>query len=121
MMEISEGDYIVIGEYIENSTVTYAASIVGNLSCGEERHTTLRIIKKSTGKNAPGKQTERTGSLLYIIEPEYVLWDSETEPYPFVFESVGEWDVTVTVTYVVAIQMLVLGLFGDLVVRRSRN
>lgn len=96
-MEISEGDYIVIGNYTENSTVTYGASHVGDLNCGEERHTQLIIMQNARGKNAPGKQTERIGSLLYIIEPEYVLWDNETELYPFVFESLGDWEVAVTV------------------------
>lgn len=33
-----------------------------------------------------------------IIEPEYILWDNQTEMYPFVFESSGNWSVTTTVS-----------------------
>jgi hypothetical protein len=37
------------------------------------------------------------GSLLLITEPEYVEWDSTEELYPFVFESIGDWEVTTSV------------------------
>jgi len=33
-----------------------------------------------------------------IIEPEYVEWDGAQELYPFIFESVGNWTVTTSVT-----------------------
>ena len=32
-----------------------------------------------------------------IIEPEYVEWNSTQEIYPFAFESLGDWDVEVSV------------------------
>ncbi|MCG7851601.1 MAG: hypothetical protein MIO92_03690 [Methanosarcinaceae archaeon] len=62
------------------------------------------IIAKAFGKLAdnkgnknPGKTTKIKGSELLIIEPEYVEWSSETELYPFVFDSVGDWTVTTSV------------------------
>ena len=45
----------------------------------------------------PGKTTWLTGSELLIIEPEYVLWDATEQPYPFVFETVGDWGVSAAV------------------------
>ena len=36
-------------------------------------------------------------SELNVIEPEYVVWDSTSEPYPIIFESIGDWDVTTSV------------------------
>ena len=46
----------------------------------------------------PAKSKRFTGSDLLVIEPEYVEWSSDTELYPFVFDSVGDWDVTTSVT-----------------------
>ena len=46
----------------------------------------------------PAKYTVKTGSQLLIIEPEYIEWSSTQEFYPFVFDSVGDWTVTTTVT-----------------------
>jgi hypothetical protein len=57
----------------------------------------LVAIEKPDGKKIPGKTTRLKGSELLITEPEYVLWDSAQETYPFVFESVGEWGVTTSV------------------------
>jgi hypothetical protein len=44
------------------------------------------------------KYRRQTGSELLIIEPEYVEWDSTQELYPFIFESVGDWEVTTSVS-----------------------
>jgi hypothetical protein len=41
----------------------------------------------------PAKHKKRTGSLLMIIEPEYVEWSGTEELYPFIFESIGDWTV----------------------------
>jgi hypothetical protein len=38
------------------------------------------------------------GPLRADIEPEYVIWDDTQQLYPFVFETVGDWDVTTSVT-----------------------
>jgi hypothetical protein len=48
-------------------------------------------------KKVPAKSRKLTGSELLIIEPEYVEWSAESELYPFVFESIGDWSVTTSV------------------------
>ena len=45
-----------------------------------------------------GKTRRERGSDLLITEPEFVTWESTEELYPFVFESVGDWTVTTSVT-----------------------
>jgi hypothetical protein len=45
----------------------------------------------------PGKTTRKDGSEIFIVEPEYVEWDSTEEAYPFVFLSYDSWSVDVTV------------------------
>ena len=97
-MDVSNGDYIVIGKYMEGSTIIYLGISASDLDCNEEMHKYLQIIKKADGRFVPAKYTKKTGSLLLIIEPEYILWDNETELYPFVFEGLGNWSVTATVS-----------------------
>jgi hypothetical protein len=75
----------------------------GDLACGQVMHKNLLQIEKvntgsSTVTKLPAKSTRRTGSELLIIEPEFVVWDGSTQLYPFIFESVGAWDVTAGVT-----------------------
>ncbi|MBW1775257.1 MAG: hypothetical protein JRJ82_20580 [Deltaproteobacteria bacterium] len=57
----------------------------------------LMVMEKFNGKKVAGKTKRYKGSDLLITEPEFVLWDSEQEQYPFVFESVGDWDVITSV------------------------
>lgn len=37
------------------------------------------------------------GSQFLAVEPEYVTWTGESEMYPFIFDSVGDWAVTTSV------------------------
>jgi hypothetical protein len=46
----------------------------------------------------PAKYKKKTGSELLIIEPEYVEWDGTEELYPFIFDSVGDWTITTSVS-----------------------
>ncbi|MEA3249781.1 MAG: hypothetical protein U9Q03_05515, partial [Patescibacteria group bacterium] len=55
------------------------------------------VIVRADGTSIPAKTTKKNGSILYIIEPEYIEWDDTQELYPFVFDSEGDWGVTVTV------------------------
>ena len=57
----------------------------------------LTIVEKSNGNKVPGNTKKFTGTELLITEPEYIEWDSDAETYPFVFESIGDWDVTTSV------------------------
>lgn len=57
----------------------------------------LTVMEKPDGKKVSVKTTKRTGSELLIHEPEFMIWDSTQELYSFVFESIGDWGVNVSV------------------------
>jgi hypothetical protein len=65
---------------------------------GSEEFINLQAIKKCDNKTVPAKSRKFTGSELLLIEPEYVEWSSESELYPFIFESVGDWTVNTSIT-----------------------
>jgi len=97
------GDYIIIGAYDpDNNPNTddsvYLGVSAGGLDPGETMNKYLQLIVKADGKNVPAKYTVVTGSELMIIEPEYIEWDGTQELYPFVFQSIGDWGVTTSVT-----------------------
>jgi parallel beta-helix repeat protein len=97
------GDYIVISRYSNTSDgypepqVIYPGVSASNLACGETMHKYIQVIEKVTGEKVPAKYTKKTGSALLIIEPEYIEWDSTSELYPFIFDSVGDWNITTLV------------------------
>ncbi len=93
-------EYLAIGEYPPGAAVpkVYVGSNVGGIDPGQTKQTTLRVIVDSNGDVRAGKYKKQTGSLLYIVEPEYIEWDSTQELYPFVLESEGDWTVTTSVT-----------------------
>ena len=101
------GDYIVIGRYENpaNDDVLYVGVSASDFACDEFNDASvitmnkyLQVIEKADGKKVPAKYRRLTGSELLIIEPEYVLWDDTEQLYPFIFESVGDWGVTTSVT-----------------------
>ncbi len=68
-------------------------------NCNEAtRPLRLAWIKQKNGKVVVANSTERTGSLLTILEPETIEWTEGQQPYPFIFETEGDWSVTTTVT-----------------------
>ena len=75
----------------------YVGKLV-NVSPGADNPVNFQVIKKCDGATVAAKSKKFTGSELLIIEPEYIEWSSETEVYPFVFDSVGDWEVTTSVT-----------------------
>jgi hypothetical protein len=91
------GDYIVIGEYTEEDPPLYIGRSVGDCAAGSEVKKYLQVITKCDGKKVPAKYRKLEGSELLIIEPEYVEWSAESELYPFVFESIGDWAVSTSV------------------------
>ncbi|MHC4622807.1 MAG: hypothetical protein ACYS4W_02780, partial [Planctomycetota bacterium] len=98
-INLPAGDYVIISD---DATKTVLPDPLGvsasNLACGELKQKYLQQIVKADGKKVPARTTRRTGSELLIIEPEFVVWDDTQQLYPFVFESVGDWGVTVAVT-----------------------
>jgi len=92
------GNYIVIGKYNGVTPAIYPGVSVGSITAGNIVSKYLQVIQTAQGNLVPAKYTKLTGSELLIIEPEYILWDSSQESYPFVFQSVGDWGVTTSVS-----------------------
>ena len=95
MFALSPGNYLVIGEYVADDI--YIGNSVGDIVTGDEVYKYSQVILKADNKKVPGKGKIYTGSELLLIEPEYVEWSSDTELYPIIFDSVGDWTVTTTV------------------------
>jgi len=93
LSNVSPGEYLAVAKYAD----IYAGVNVGLLGAGETVYKHLHAMEKSNGKKVPAKSKKRSGSELLIIEPEYVEWDGTSELYPFVFDSVGDWEVTTSV------------------------
>lgn len=98
-INLPAGDYVLISD---DATKTVLPDPLGvsasDLFCGEIKKKHLQQIVKADGKKVPGKTSRRTGSELLVIEPEYLEWSGTEELYPFVFESLGDWQVTTSVT-----------------------
>ncbi len=91
------GDYLILSRDPQTNVVAGVSS--GPVAAAETVDKFLQVIVRANGTSVPGKTTTRTGSLLYIIEPEYVEWSQTQELYPFVFDAPsGDWGITVTVT-----------------------
>ena len=98
---VPPGDYAVLGYYDPNQAVKNdEIYISGTVNLPRDNMTVLLDLKSivnPAGKNVPARSTRRTGSELVIIEPEYIEWTGTEEFYPFVFRSVGDWNVTTTI------------------------
>ena len=75
----------------------YASHSVDDLYADEIRNARFAFLKTPNGKVSPGKSSKRKGSVLWMHEPEHVVWSGEEEYYPFVFESDSAWAVDVCV------------------------
>ena len=95
----------MIGKYLTPNDISppppphsdYIGRLV-DVSPGVDDYQNFQVIKKCTGETVGAKSKIFTGSELLVIEPEYIEWSSETEIYPIVFDSVGDWTVTTSVT-----------------------
>lgn len=98
---VVQGDYLVLARYSESQDFKHMGSLVladdPDWLTDRTIEKNLMVMEKSTGKKMAGKTSRLKGSLLLITEPEFVVWDSDQEQYPVVFESVGEWDVETAV------------------------
>jgi len=97
-LSLAPGNYLVIAEYEASPENIYMGVSSGVIKSGQLNEKYLQLIEKSDGKKSPAKYTQLTGSLLLVIEPEYVEWDGTQELYPIVFESIGDWEVTTSVS-----------------------
>lgn len=100
------GDYVLIAKDCladGSCSAPYSGVATGKqgqiISAGQTINIPLQVIVRGNGTAVPAKTTVKTGSLLYIIEPEYIEWTNTQELYPFVFDAPdGAWDVTVSIT-----------------------
>ncbi len=100
LIDVPPGNHVVIAKFDSNGDNVpddFVGRVANNVTCGEVQNELLFTIRITFNPFRPGRFTFLGGSELYIIEPEYVLWDGTEQQYPFVFQSVGEWDVTATV------------------------
>jgi hypothetical protein len=94
--QVDKNDYVVITSYdslyagspIDSADTEWATGTL-------QKH--LSFMQKADNSKVPGKTTVQKGSLLLIIEPEYIEWDSTQELYPFVFETIGDWGVSTAI------------------------
>ena len=94
--QVDKNDYVVITSYdslfagspVDSADTEWATGTL-------QKH--LTFMQKADNSKVPGKTTVQKGSLLLITEPEYVEWDSTQELYPFVFETIGDWGITVVI------------------------
>ncbi len=95
LLTLDPGDYLIVSSDPQTQVVAGVSS--GILADGDIADKRLNTIVRADGTSVPAKTSKHDGSVLYVIEPEYIEWDDTTELYPFVFDSEGDWGVTVTV------------------------
>ena len=101
LIDVPPGDYVVIAKVDFDNDGDFDEFVGGkarDVDCGETQLTRLRIIRTHRGKHLPCNIWWFTGSDLLVAEPDTMIWDQPEQEYPFGFESVGAWDVTVSVT-----------------------
>jgi hypothetical protein len=89
------GDYVTLAAHTSYPNM-YPSHPMG-VTANEKTQVNLMYIINPNNDKAPGKSTKKTGSALWIYEPEYVVWDGVEEFYPFIFESDSNWEVNVCV------------------------
>lgn len=97
--DIPQDDYVVVGIGAGITSYKHLWNPIDGTDPGWETgglFKNLHLVTDYRGKKSPGKSKKLTGSELWVIEPEYVEWSGTDEYYPFAFESVGDWDVTVS-------------------------
>jgi hypothetical protein len=92
---VPAGDYLVVGGDTDHDK--HLGVSASDLAAGMYMQKYLQELIKCDGSSSPAKRTKKEGSVLYIIEPEYVEWSGTAEYYPFTFDAEGTWDIAVSV------------------------
>jgi hypothetical protein len=87
-------EWLVIGH--DPVTGVYSKKLV-KANPGQLLTKKMHVIVNHRGHAMAADDDEDHGSILYTIHPEEIIWDDTTEPYPYVFESDGDWDVSVSI------------------------
>jgi len=107
--EENVGDYLVIVKYEENGKTVYSGKPkspedfedtdengIGDLAFKDFQ--IIKVIDKNGDTDfKAGSKTVITGSMLEVIYPQYTIWESQQELYPFIFTSDSDWAVDVCV------------------------
>lgn len=99
-LDVPPGNYVVASHFDadgDGELDMYLGRYTCCLQCGEMETERLFMLHLACGRRTCGKWHRRTGSELIMVEPDEVVWDGEEQSYPFVFDSEGDWDVTVSV------------------------
>lgn len=101
MMTMPPGEYAILGYHdpdpaVNNDELYISATAV--VVADATKHVDAQAIINPAGKFVPARATRRKGSELLIIEPEYIEWTGTEEFYPFVFRTVGDWNVSTAIT-----------------------
>ncbi len=95
-LNVPPGKYFVIAKDLSQILLPDPIGhVVGQVNCGETKFVRMFQIVRGDGRRLACRVRRLTGSELLIIEPEEMIWDETEQEYPFVFESIGDWDVTV--------------------------
>jgi len=100
MLDTPPGDYVIAAHWDSDEDGygdEYLGDRVNSLTCGETELSFLVTITVQTNKQYQANWYRYVGSELVIFEPAEIVWDGTEQLYPFVFSSVGDWGVTVTV------------------------
>ena len=89
-----DGMYTTVMDY---GNGIYVSDVGLPVKCDKTVDSKLHLISAPTGEVLPAKATKITGSLLEIIEPEYVIWDGAEEFYPFIFIADGDWEIDTSI------------------------
>ncbi len=99
-IDVPPGDYVV-GLHFDSDDDGYPDQFlsqrVNNLSCGQVKRARLFTVRLANNRRYACRWNRWSGSELYVIEPEEVIWDETEQLYPFVFDAEGDWDVSVSV------------------------
>lgn len=86
-------DYVIIGANGEDKHLGTPVTVDSTYT---QKY--LQQIIKADGKKVAAKRTKYTGSEIEIVEPEYIIWNSTEEAYPYIMESQDSWGVEVSIT-----------------------
>ena len=80
-----------------SSTVYGVTGVDGVVSAGTYSSLIKFMFNTSSNKTNPASWKKRSGSVLLIVQPDYIEWDGTEALYPIIFDSVGDWTVTTSV------------------------